>query len=117
MATPGELRTRTLRELRAARKDMTSAIFLISLESQPEQRRKEAALKLLDTERAILALGNEELAEIRDVLLENETELLEGIAELGKARKRLSQVAKVLDAVGGVLTTVAKVAKFAATGI
>ena len=74
-------------------------------------------IALLDTERAILALGNEELAEIRDVLLENETELLEGIAELGKARKRLSQVAKVLDAVGGVLTTVAKVAKFAATGI
>lgn len=117
MATPAELRTETLRELRAARKDMTSAIFLMALENESPEKRTEAAHKLLDTERAILALGNEQLADIRDKLVANEVELRKGIVELGKARKRLSQVAKVLDAVGSVLGIVAKIAKFAATGL
>lgn len=117
MTTPGKLRIHALRELRAARRDMTSAIFLMSLETLPPPRRTEAALKLLDTERAILALCNEQLAEIRDDLLANERELLKGIAELAKARKRLGQAAKVLDALGGLLTTVARIAKFAATGV
>jgi hypothetical protein len=96
---------------------MTSAIFLMSLETLPLSKRTEAAFKLLDTERAILALCNEQLAEIRDDLLANEPELLKGIAELAKARKRLAQAAKVLDALGGLLTTVARIAKFAATGV
>jgi hypothetical protein len=116
MATPSELRSQTLRELRAARKDMASVIFQMSLRKEPMEVQRDAALKQLATQQAILTLENAELSEIRDQLVANETELAKGIAALGKARAKLTKVAKVLDALGSVLTTAAKIAKFA-TGL
>lgn len=116
MATPGELRSQTLRELRAARKNMASAVFQMALRKEPPKVQRDAALKQLATQQAILALENAELAEIRDDLVANEAELLKGIAALGKAREKLTKVAKVLDALGAALATVTKIAKFA-TGL
>lgn len=111
MPTAGELRNETLRELRAARKDMASARFLLALRDQPREVQRDAALKQLRTQQMILSLENAVLAEIRDQLAAQEQELTKGIAALAKARKNLTSVARVLDALGQVLSIVAKIAK------
>lgn len=117
MASPSELRKETLRELRAARKAMAAAGFLLALQRQPREVQREAAIKQLETQQTILALENAELAEIRDQLIANEVELANGIAALGRARQNISKVAKIIETVGSVLTTVGKILKVAGTGL
>lgn len=113
--TPGKIRKETLKELRATRKSMTSAAWLLSIQKQPIEVRRDAALKLLDVEQAILALGNATLSDIRDQLVENEVELLKGRQRLEKARVRLTRVKGVLKAVGDFLAVVGKAVKFVAS--
>jgi len=115
MAAPSETRTETLKILRAARKDLSSAPWLLHLKRQPPEVRTEAAIKVLDTEQAILALGNAELASIRDKLIENEKDLREGKEALEEARKKLNRVKTMLSKLGAVLGTVGKVVKFVTT--
>lgn len=117
MAAPGQIRTETLAELRAARRAMSTAPFLMALASQPEDVREQAAIKLLNAELAIRSLETAELGAIRDRLIENEAGLIAGIAQLRQARENLAKVAKVLSALGEVLGVVAKVVKFAAIGL
>jgi hypothetical protein len=117
MPTPGELKTATLKELRATRADLTSAEWLLSLPSQPAEVRRDAAHKLLDIEQALLALGTATLADIRDKLVANEPQLVAGIEAMAEARKKLERVKAVLTAAGKLLEVVAKVVKFAATAV
>jgi len=105
----------TLRELRAARKDMLSGPWKLSIKDQPQDVRRTAALRLVDTEQAILELGNAQLADVRDKLVENERDLLAGAKALAKARQNLAKVQAVLEALATLLAISAKVAKFVAT--
>lgn len=117
MTAPGELKSMTLKELRAARKDMSSGPWKVSMQKQPPDVRRTAALRLADIEQAILSLGNAELAVIRDKLVANENDLLAGTGALARARANLARVQAYLEAAGQLLVIVAKVAKFVATGL
>lgn len=115
MPAPAELREMTLKELRAARKAMLSGPWKVSIQKQPPEKRRDAALKLSDIQQAILALENADLADIRDRLAANEDDLLAGVQALAGARQNLAKVQAVLEAVGTLLAIAAKVAKFVAT--
>ncbi len=112
---PGETKKEVLKELRQTRKDMMSAVWVDAIRKKAVDVRREAALKLADVKDAIHELQNAELAEIRDKLIENETDLLKGTERLSRARKNLTQVREVLDAAGALLETLVKVAKFVVT--
>lgn len=112
MPTPGDLQSMTLRQLRQVREDMMSAEWDLSMSGQPAEVKTAAAKKLVNVERAILALENAELAAIRDELVANEGELLAGTEALAEARQNLAKVKEVLDAVGILVSIAARVAKF-----
>ncbi len=116
MPAPGELKSMTLKELRAARKDMLSGPWRLAIKAQPAEVRRAAALRFLDVEQAILELENAALADIRDKLAANEAALIAGTKALAKARQNLAKVQAVLEALGTLLTVAAKIAKFVATG-
>src|SRR5262245_15022882 len=113
MPTPVELQDMTLAQLRQVREDMMSAEWDLSMSGQPPAVKTAAAKKLVNVERAILALENADLAAIRDRLIANEADLLAGAEALSKARQNLAKVQQVLEAVGVLLSIAAKVAKFA----
>ena len=115
MPAPAELRDMALKELRAARKAMLSGPWKVSIQKQPLEVRRDAALKAVDIEQAILEMENADLAAIRDQLVANEDDLLAGVNALAKARQNLAKVQTVLEAVGTLLAIAAKVAKFVAT--
>jgi hypothetical protein len=109
---PSEIRSATLQQLRAVREDMMSAEWDLSMSAQTAAVKTAAAKKLVNVERAILALENADLAAIRDKLVENEGDLLAGTAALARARQNLAKVQEVLQAVGVLISIAAKVAKF-----
>ena len=69
--TPGEIRGKTLSELRRARKDMMSAEWLASVRDLPEADRTAAATALLDVCLAIRRLENARVTAIRAELVDN----------------------------------------------
>lgn len=107
--SPSELRNAALKELRAARRAMLSARWTLSLEAVDPATREAAALELLRVNHAILKLENEQLAEIRDALVENEADLVAGTESLNKALRDLTEVKAVLGAVSGVLGVIGKI--------
>jgi len=115
MTTPAESRKATLKELRDTRRDMSIAKWLLAVQAQPKAVRRKAAVRRLDVEQAILALGNTQLAEIRDKLIANEQALRRGRDDLEKARKKLTQVTTVLSKIDKLLEAVGKVVKFVVT--
>jgi hypothetical protein len=117
MPAPDELKLMTLRELRATRKFMLSGPWEVFLQKQTPEKQAEAARKANDIELAILALQQAALADIRNKLVANEKDLVKGTQALAEARANLATLQTVLEAVGTVLSIVAKIAKFAATGI
>lgn len=106
-----------LKELRATRMDMHSASWILAVTEQPDEVRREAAIRALDVQAAILELENAELEAIRDKLINNEPGLRAGIAGLSKARERLENVQDVLQKIATVLEVVGKVVVFVATKI
>jgi DNA repair exonuclease SbcCD ATPase subunit len=112
--SPSSTKKEILKQLRQTRNKMMSAAWIDAVREQTGEVRREAAFKRADIMDAIHELQNTELAEIRDKLIENETELLEGIAKLGQALENLENVKKVLNAAGKLLDIVAKVVKFVA---
>ena len=116
MSTPSKSRDETLRILRGTRRDMSKAKWLMALKRQPKSVRREAAFHLLDTEQAILALGNAQLAAIRDKLIANEQNLRDGRDDLKKARENLNRVKTLLGKLSKLLDVVAKVVRFTTTG-
>ena len=115
--SPSDTKKEVLKKLRQTRKEMMSAAWLDVIGKKSVEVRREAALKLLDTNNAIHELQNNNLVKIRDKLIANETELLVGTANLGQALANLNQVKKVLNTTGKLLNVVAKVVKFVATPI
>ena len=77
--TPGEIRRRTLSELRKARKDMMSAAWLKGVQELPEAERTAAAVAKLEVSLAVRQLENAGLAAIGQGLAENEDELQRGL--------------------------------------
>ena len=113
--SPSNTKKEILKKLRQTRKEMMFAAWTGAIRKKPVEVRREAALKLLDINDAIHELQNANLAEIRNKLIANETELLEGTANLGQALENLNQVKKVLNTVSKLLDVVAKVVKFVVT--
>jgi hypothetical protein len=111
--TPGEIRDSTLKELRATRHSMHQLEWDMALDAEPVNVQKEAAIARLNVGKAIIALQNAQLAEIRDGLIENEAALSAGIASLAKKRDNLKKVKETLDVVDKVLSVLRQVLNFA----
>ena len=107
--SPSEIRDATVSELRAARRKMLSAEWTLSLEAQDKKTQESAAKEFLRVHHAIQKLENEELAKIRDDLIQNETALAQGRARLAEALKKLNRTKSVLQAVSGLLDIIARV--------
>lgn len=109
--TPGDIRGKTLSELRGARRNMMSAEWLTGVTDLPETERTAAAMALLDTCLAIRRLENAHVAEIRQQLADNEKELERGIRGLKRAAEKLHRIKTYLKAATALAAVVAKVMK------
>lgn len=109
--TPGEIRGKTLSELRRARKDMMSAEWLAAVNDLPETERTAAATALLDVCLAIRRLENARVMAIRAELVDNGKELEHGLRALERTRGRLHRIDAYLKAVTTLVATLAKVVK------
>ena len=109
--TPGEIRGKTLSELRRARRDMMSAEWLTGVKDLPEEDRTAAAMALLDVCLAIRRLENTRVADIRRELVDNEIELERGLRDLGRAGEKLHRIKTYLKAATALAATAGKVVK------
>ncbi len=109
--TPGEIRGKTLSELRRARKDMMSAEWLDGVKDLPEAERTAAAMALLDVCLAIRRLENTGVAALRRQLADNEKELERGMERLERAAEKLHRTRNYLKAATTLAATVSKVVK------
>jgi hypothetical protein len=107
MATPGEVKRRTLTELRAMRNEMMSAKWKIALERQSIEVRQAAAQKMVEIEQAILMLQNAKLAAIRDDLIARQAELEAGASAFEKARQFLDKFVAIGKLAASVTAVVA----------
>ncbi len=107
--SPSDIKAMTLSQLRAARKAMFSAQWMLALEGADAEARADAARCMLAVNHAIMSLENQQLADIRDRLTANEAALNAGAQALSKALDDLSKVKNVLTAITGFLGTVGKV--------
>ena len=107
----GEIRGKTLSELRRARKNMMAAEWLAGLEGLSVAERTVAATTLLDVCMAIRRLENVGVVAIRRQLADNENELERGIRGLQRASERLHRVKTYLRAAAVLAATVGKVVK------
>lgn len=105
----GQTRDDALRELRATRSAMLSATWLLNLESEDEATQSEAARQLLRVNHAIRKLENAQLEDIRNQILENETELESARATVEQALENLNRVKTVLESVATFLGVIARV--------
>ena len=109
--TPGEIRGKTLSELRRARKNMMSAEWVMRVEALPETERTAAAVALLEVCLAIRRLENARVAAIRRQLADNEGDLRRGIGALERAGEKLQRVGNYLKAATALVRLVGKVVK------
>ncbi len=109
--TPGEVRGKTLSELRQARKNMMSVEWLTAVEDLSDAERTAAAMALLDVCLAIRRLENMRVADVRRELVDNEKELERGLQDLGRAGERLHRIKTYLKAATTLVATVGKVVK------
>lgn len=107
--SPSEIRAAVLKQLRTARKSMMSARWTLSVEKMDEPTQTRAARELLRVHHAIQKLENQQLAEIRDRLSENEDDLIAGRDGLASALEDLNETRTVLSAVSGFVSIVARV--------
>jgi hypothetical protein len=105
-----ELLERTLASLRETRRTLMSQEWDDEIAGQSPEEKRKAAATLSSVQKAILALENTELANIRDKLTENEKALTRGTRNLKKTLVDLEDVKKVLEAVNGFLQIVARIA-------
>jgi hypothetical protein len=106
---PSELRKQTLKQLRETFLRMTSPEWDLALLGKPDEVVTEAAKQLLSVQRARLRLGNVELREIRDKLVENEADLNKGRKQVAQTLKKLHKVESVLNAASAFLGVVSRV--------
>jgi hypothetical protein len=108
---PGQLRDKTIKELRKTLLAMMSARWDVALENSPDKEVDEAARALLGVQRTRLRLRNAQLGEIRDQLTAQEGEINAGLKALGKALKNLENVEAMLVATAAVLRTLGRIVK------
>jgi hypothetical protein len=108
--TPAEIRDQILRQLRAARNEMTLPERVLALEDADAATKKQAAQDLLNTHHKIQELENAELAEIRDKLVQNEKELASAGAKLESTLDGVKTLKAYLTALAKFLEIVARVA-------
>ncbi len=109
--TPGEIRGRTLSELRQARKNMMSAEWLDGVKDLPDAERATTATALLDICLAIRRLENAGVAAIRRQLADNREELERGVGALERSGEKLHEIRNYLKAATALLKVVGKVVK------
>ena len=112
--TPTEIHAATLEQLRDTRDEMLSARWMLSLEDETVDTRRESARTLLIVQHAILTLENKKLADIRDKLVANEKALADGTAGLQQSLRDIENIALVLKAIGAFLQIVGQVASLLA---
>ena len=95
---PHELRNAMKRSLKETLEHMDSDEYVFALDELPEAERNAALITRGDIYRAWRKLSNQELAEIRDQLVENEPALRAATESLDEALKDLSKVTKILNA-------------------
>jgi len=106
---PSDLESMTLKQLRAARKAMFSAQWMIALQGADPTTKSDAAHQMLAVNHAIMVMENKELADIRDQLIANEAALTAGSQQLSQALEDLSKIKNVLSAITGFLGVVGKI--------
>lgn len=104
-----KIKSVTLKQLRAVRKSIMSARWILALEKKDAATRNLAANQMLRVQQIILKLESEQHAKIRDKLLETEAALVAGVAKLDSALANLNQVKVVLKAVDNFLMIVAQI--------
>ena len=105
---PHELRNAMKRTLNATLTGFDSDEFQAKLDAMPEEDRKKASITRGEVYRAGRKLGNLQLDDIRDKLVENEPALRKATDSLDQALKDLTKVAKILDVANKMLEITAK---------
>jgi hypothetical protein len=113
MATPSKVRTETLKQVRATFLKMASPRWDVALRRKPQKVKTQAALAFARVQRARLRLGNAQLADIRDKLVQNEADLEKGRQRVAKALQDLNRVKRVLGTVSSFLDIVARIISLA----
>lgn len=106
---PSDIKSMTLKQLRAARKAMFSAQWMIALEFASAEDRANAAQQMLAVNHAIVTLENGQLDSIRQQLINNESDLTAGAQTLSGALTDLGKVTAVLGAISGFVGIVGRV--------
>lgn len=106
---PSDIELMTLQQLRATRKAMFSAQWMLSLQDADPATKAAAARQMLMVNHVIMVMENKDLSEIRDQLVANEAALSVGAQALSQALAELGKVKNVLSAVTGFLGTVGRV--------
>lgn len=106
---PSDIQSMTLKQLRATRKTMFSAQWMIALQGADAATQSDAAHQMLAVNHAIVTLENKQLSDIRDQLVANEADLTSGAQELSQALTDLAKVKNVLSAITGFLGVVGKI--------
>lgn len=106
---PHQIRDRMRRAVNEALKVMDSDEFQIEVELMPEEERKQAILRQGELYRLRVRLVNEELAEYRDALKENEAALLQAAEALRESTARVEKVAEIIETAGAMLRLATRV--------
>lgn len=106
---PSDIESMTLKQLRATRKAMFSAQWMLALQDADPTTKSDAARQMLMVNHAIMVMENKELSEIRDQLIANEAALSAGAQSLSQALANLGQVKNVLSAITGFLGIVGRI--------
>ncbi|HBK56942.1 MAG TPA: hypothetical protein DDZ76_11775 [Xanthomonadales bacterium] len=106
---PSDIKSMTLSQLRATRKAMFSAQWMLALETADPATRTSAAQQMLAVNHAIVTLENGQLDSIRQQLIANEADLTASAQTLTNALTDLSKVNSVLTAITGFLGIIGKI--------
>lgn len=106
---PFELRDALLRALRALRNRMMKFDFLLKVEELPPAEKREASQFLSAVQLSIHRFQTEQLADLRDALVENETDINAAVSSIDAAIKDLKKVAKAIEAASTVLKLVGRI--------
>ena len=113
MAANSVIRKETLKQVRAAFLAMSSPKWDLAMMNKSPEEKAKADIEFARLQRARLRLGNQQLAAIRDKLVENEADLARGRVRVANALQNLNRVKTVLNAVSSFLDIVARVVPLA----
>lgn len=108
-----QIYAQTLTELGDTLVKMTSPEWDSQLQNATPKQRQQAAILMIKTQHARLALGNAVLQEVADQLKQNENELISGINDLKGLLETLTKVTQILDSLTSFLNAIAKVVTLA----